>query len=68
MCGEVAAVNERSAVESLDGVDLCDLDRFARGFPHELFELLRRERPVWFHPATPLQHLPALELGARSAL
>lgn len=53
MCGMVAAVDERSAVESLDEVDLCDLDRFARGFPHELFELLRRERPVWFHPATP---------------
>ncbi len=37
----------------LDGVDLCDLDRFERGFPHEVFRALRRERPVWFHPATP---------------
>ena len=33
--------------------DLCDLDRFADGFPHDLFTELRREHPVWFHPATP---------------
>jgi cytochrome P450 len=36
-----------------DSVDLCDLDRFADGFPHDVFTALRRERPVWFHPATP---------------
>jgi len=34
-------------------VDLTDLDRFANGFPHDVFTLLRRERPVWFHPPTP---------------
>ena len=34
-------------------MDLCDLDRFADGFPHDLFTELRREHPVWFHPATP---------------
>lgn len=33
-------------------VDLTDLDRFAHGFPHEIFTALRRERPVWFHPPT----------------
>ena len=34
-------------------VDLTDLDRFADGFPHDMFTALRRERPVWFHPPTP---------------
>jgi cytochrome P450 len=37
----------------LDAVDLCDLDLFARGFPHDVFAELREHRPVWFHPATP---------------
>lgn len=36
----------------LAAVDLCDLDLFARGFPHEVFAGLREHRPVWFHPAT----------------
>ena len=40
----------------LDDVDLTDLDRFASGFPHELFTSLRRAAPVWFHPPTP--HTP----------
>lgn len=34
-------------------VDLCDLDRFAQGFPHDVFSWLRGHRPVWFHPPTP---------------
>src|SRR4249920_1922199 len=38
---------------SLDEIDLCDLDRFADGFPHDLFTRLRTEAPVWFHPPTP---------------
>lgn len=42
---------QRSA--DLDDVDLCDLDLFARGFPHDVFAQLREQRPVWFHPATP---------------
>lgn len=37
----------------LDDIDLRDLDRFADGFPHEIFTTLRREAPVWFHPAPP---------------
>ena len=41
------------------GVDLCDLDRFDRGFPHDVFAELRSEHPVWFHPATP--HVPGGE-------
>lgn len=36
----------------MDDVDLTDLDRFAAGFPHEIFTRLRRDRPVWFHPPT----------------
>jgi cytochrome P450 len=43
----------------LDAVDLTDLDRFASGFPHDVFTALRRERPVWFHPPTP--HTPGSE-------
>jgi cytochrome P450 len=44
---------------TLDDIDLTDLDRFAGGFPHEVFTFLRREAPVWFHPPTP--HTPAGE-------
>ena len=40
-------------------VDLTDLDRFASGFPHEVFTRLRREAPVWFHP--PTTHTPGGE-------
>jgi cytochrome P450 len=40
-------------------VDLTDLDRFAHGFPHELFTELRRAAPVWFHP--PTAHTPGGE-------
>jgi len=40
-------------------LDLTDLDRFANGFPHQLFTRLRREAPVYFHPPTP--HTPGGE-------
>lgn len=40
-------------------VDLTDLDRFAAGFPHDVFTRLRREAPVWFHP--PTRHTPGGE-------
>ena len=40
-------------------LDLTDLDRFANGFPHQLFTQLRREAPVYFHPPTP--HTPGGE-------
>lgn len=40
-------------------IDLTDLDRFAAGFPHEVFARLRREAPVWFHP--PTEHTPGGE-------
>lgn len=43
----------------LDDVDLTDLDRFTTGFPHHVFDVLRRESPVWFHPPTP--HTPGGE-------
>lgn len=40
----------------MDGIDLTDLDNFAAGFPHDLFEIHRREAPVWWHP--PTAHTP----------
>ena len=43
----------------LDEIDLTELDRFAHGFPHELFTTLRRDAPVWFHP--PTAHTPGDE-------
>jgi len=43
----------------LDDIDLTDLDRFTDGFPHDVFALLRRQAPVWFHP--PTAHTPRRE-------
>jgi cytochrome P450 len=43
----------------VDDVDLTDLDRFAAGFPHDVFTRLRRAAPVWRHPAT--RHTPGGE-------
>jgi cytochrome P450 len=40
----------------LSDIDLTDLDRFAGGFPHELFTRLRRERPIFWHE--PTAHTP----------
>ena len=37
---------------TLDDVDLADLDTFVAGVPHEMFDTLRSEAPVWFHPAS----------------
>ncbi|MFN8546035.1 MAG: cytochrome P450 [Candidatus Binatia bacterium] len=42
-----------------DDIDLTDLDRFAAGFPHDVFTRLRRDAPVWFHP--PTAHTPGGE-------
>jgi cytochrome P450 len=42
-----------------DDVDLTDLDSFTTGFPYHVFDALRRESPVWFHPPTP--HTPGGE-------
>lgn len=36
--------------------DLTDLDNFANGFPHDLFEVHRREAPVYWHE--PTEHTP----------
>jgi len=43
----------------LSDIDLTDLDRFAHGFPHEVFSFLRQHAPVWFHP--PTVHTPGGE-------
>ena len=40
-------------------VDLTDLDRFAHGFPHDLFTHLRRDAPVWWQE--PTEHTPGDE-------
>jgi cytochrome P450 len=38
--------------ESLSRIDFTDLDNFAAGFPHDLFEVHRREAPVYWHEPT----------------
>lgn len=35
------------------GADLTDLDNFANGFPHAIFDRHRREAPVFWHEPTP---------------
>jgi cytochrome P450 len=40
----------------LSQVDLTDLDRFAAGFPHDVFRLHRDQAPVWWHE--PTAHTP----------
>ena len=35
---------------TLADVDLTNLDTFVQGVPHDQFDLLRREAPVYFHP------------------
>ncbi len=37
---------------SVHRIDFTDLDNFAAGFPHHLFELHRREAPVYWHEPT----------------
>ena len=37
-------------------IDFTDLDNFANGFPHSLFEIHRAEAPVWWHE--PTAHTP----------
>jgi cytochrome P450 len=39
-------------VRDLSQVDLTDLDRFAAGFPHDIFRLHRDQAPVWWHEPT----------------
>jgi cytochrome P450 len=39
-------------VSSLSEIDFTDLDNFASGFPHALFEVHRREAPVYWHAPT----------------
>ncbi|HEY1734158.1 MAG TPA: cytochrome P450, partial [Acidimicrobiales bacterium] len=41
---------------NLDTVDLTDLERFADGFPHDVFRQLRRDAPVWWQE--PTEHTP----------
>jgi cytochrome P450 len=43
----------------LEDIGLTCLDRFASGFPHEVFTFLRHQAPIWFHP--PTAHTPGGE-------
>ena len=45
-----------SGSSELTEIDFTDLDNFASGFPHALFEVHRREAPVYWHAAT--EHTP----------
>ncbi|WP_210085438.1 cytochrome P450 [Mycobacterium sp. OAE908] len=45
-----------SGSSELSEIDFTDLDNFASGFPHALFEVHRREAPVYWHVAT--EHTP----------
>jgi cholest-4-en-3-one 26-monooxygenase len=37
---------------TLEDVNLADPGNFVASVPHDMFALLRREAPVWFHPST----------------
>jgi len=37
----------------LDEIDFSNPEVFRNGFPHEIFETLRDEAPIWWHPAKP---------------
>lgn len=47
-----AAAPGTAGPAELDGFDLTDLDRFAGGFPHEVFARHREAAPVLWHPPT----------------
>jgi cytochrome P450 len=46
-------VTHATVPSALDEVDLTRHEVYRRGFPHELFSVLRKEAPVWRHPDTP---------------
>jgi cytochrome P450 len=54
--GEAVEEQRGPEVEALAGVDLTDLDLFARGFPHDAFARHRAAAPVWWHE--PTRHTP----------
>ncbi|MFL6081679.1 MAG: cytochrome P450 [Mycobacterium sp.] len=41
-----------TSISGLSAIDFTDLDNFASGFPHSLFEVHRRQAPVYWHAAT----------------
>lgn len=55
----VGPADRRPVARPMQGVDLTDLDAFARGFPHHLFARHRREAPVYWHE--PTVHTPGGE-------
>jgi cholest-4-en-3-one 26-monooxygenase len=50
--GHRAAAHQGDAMAmTLDDIDLADLDAFVGSVPHDMFDVLRNEAPVWYHPA-----------------
>jgi hypothetical protein len=47
----------------LKDIDFTDLDNFADGFPHHLFDIHRREAPVYWHE--PTENTPDGEASGR---
>ena len=45
-------MEQHADLRNLADIDLTDLDNFAAGFPHALFEFHRREAPVFWHEPT----------------
>ncbi len=48
-----------AVVDEMRTIDLSDLENFSNGFPHHLFEIHRRQAPVWWHEST--EHTPDAE-------
>ena len=54
--GDLVQISDRRRLSvtelppAMAGFDLTDQERFAAGFPYELFARLRHETPVFFHP------------------
>ena len=56
---ELAGLGDELATLDLAAVDLTDLSQFDDGAPHELFQVLRNEAPVFWHE--PREHTPGGE-------
>jgi cytochrome P450 len=41
-----------TSLSALSAIDFTDLDNFADGFPHDLFDVHRRDAPVYWHEPT----------------
>jgi cholest-4-en-3-one 26-monooxygenase len=46
----VRSPEERPVPTTVTDVDLANLDTFVEGVPHDMFDTLRRDAPLYFHP------------------